>query len=240
MTTLITMTTAHAEMMHGVFNKMPHINCKEARADLTKYVEEGLDVIRSHGLEEHVGLFRTHKHFDITENEQVVMKYDIDEIDKVVERVSVEAANHARIPYMWCLEDGIWMPVQWVDDVKGLYKDGLQAVLLKIKDFGQDLKNTLNRLGAQNQLGICLRRSIKKMMESTNETDRVQTFYVVTENEESNDKVIDTHWMAQGTNPSNKCLWAGGDGGTHVNPSQGGIIVVGQCRDDPYIDAHVG
>lgn len=162
------------------------------------YAEDAVNelgaLILRHGMEECCGVWRVHKHFELSPGEHVVSRLTQDEEGRDVLTVKPEAyANSDSIPTHWRLNASAstagssaypWEPMQFMAHspaTSALVLENLRAVLDN-HAFLQDYTALLLRLGVADRLGlyVCyegLLDAPRGIMEDTDEEQRVQTLF---------------------------------------------------------------
>lgn len=183
------------------FNALPHID-REELADIDSCAEALITVIAKEGLEKYVGLWNPHKHFDVSEDEQIVARAVTDS-DKYVIVNRVEKYSADNIPCAWRTVDGIWTPMQFVTpDFPGA-NVALHAILSTSQTFLPKINNIIQEYGLQGRVGLQLANNVvmetdKFLMERTDEHLRIQRFQWETEKPGmwTSGKYIKTYWGA--------------------------------------------
>lgn len=164
------------------------------------------EVIRQHGLNQHVGISLLHKHFDLAETERLVEEF---------------ADNHAYIkpttdctdllPYMWKVEQDQtqqwhWVPLEFVrrtDAVTAAVERA--AAVADNPAFLQDLAAKLAELGMTERFGFSIlhRDAIQVapgeiLVESTDDDARVLTFSALPRTDVDPTTLTQTLWQFPG------------------------------------------
>jgi len=73
-----------------------------------------MDVIRNHGLAQHVAVAVAHTHFEIPQNTVLVENLLIDEQKSIMAPVLIDNVSSRTVPYSFALNAGVWKPYQYV------------------------------------------------------------------------------------------------------------------------------
>lgn len=153
-------------------------------------------LILRHGMEEHCGVWRAHKHFELSPGEHVVSRLTQDEEGRSVLTVKPEAYTNSSsdsIPTHWRLNASAitagssaypWQPMQFMvhsPATSALVLENLRAVLDN-RAFLHDYTALLLRLGVADRLGlyVCYEGLLDApggIMEDTDEEQRVQRLF---------------------------------------------------------------
>ncbi|KXZ43288.1 hypothetical protein GPECTOR_95g677 [Gonium pectorale] len=199
------------------YNGLPHID-EVINVPLEAQAHELGNVVRKHGLQEYVGIFLGHKHFDIQDDEAVCVDMfgasasstGINSSVPLKARV-VGLDTEKLVPYSWVFRSGQWEPVQYVP----ASYPGIQECMDKLGDkmdvFMPDIVDKLKELQVDHLLGVALRydrafrgdilREMKAtgkkltLLETTNPYKRRQRFQVIEQRVADADRnMVSTFW----------------------------------------------
>ncbi|NGX39248.1 MAG: hypothetical protein KR126chlam1_00571 [Chlamydiae bacterium] len=176
-------------------NSLPHVHNGILDKDIDREVRVLLETIQSHGLENELAVWRTHRHFDINENEQIVTTLDAENNSLVTHVIEKETCDC--VPIMWSLsKEGTWHPMQfWTGKESDTMKNRLK-ILEEKRDFLDEYAKTLKQMDAESSIGISIRQddflgAIEgySLVEGTRENIRYQVVRNVS------DEKVDEHFQ---------------------------------------------
>ena len=145
-------------------------------------------IIVEHGLEEAVGVWRVHKHFDLTDGERVVGRFTNDSlIDVKVESTSGENQDDC-VPTHYKFEaDGSATPMQFMEkggNLGSILSEKINSAFSEKPEFLPEFAALINALGVHDRLGLALRWEFALkdqcpggVMENTMDGERTQTLF---------------------------------------------------------------
>lgn len=178
------------------FNKLKHIE-ESCKIELNEAVESIGVILQKHGLEQFIGVSRTHNHFQLNENEIVLAKVvsndgvisNLNSDDRII---SLKAINLNELkckptPYMWAYDKKMkkFFPVQFFDgfnkDVSNQFEQ-LASKSESLRKFFDEFILKVEELEMEDNIGIYIfhHKFFKNnncSMEITNEDKREQWIY---------------------------------------------------------------